>query len=303
MKAIVNTAAGRVEWQDWPMPEPGPGQVRIRTAACGVCVTDLAMIAGWQRTGFPAIPGHEWSGMVDCVGPGADRALLGKPCVAENVLSDGKEVGFEHPGGYGQYFLTEANNVYPLPVDFPPAVAALIEPLAVCVHASRRLRLEDCRSALILGDGTIGLLMLFVLKAMKVQQVAFLGGRAARLSLARDVAACTVLNYHEAGPDLSKAVMALPGSALPGGRRGQRVAGGDASGDGGCPARRQDPGARRLWRQPRRLSLEPTPPPRVGVDRLQRQRGSLARGGAIGRDGRRAAGAAGVPPVARRSVC
>ncbi len=215
MKAIVNTAAGRVEWQDWPMPEPGPGQVRIRTAACGVCVTDLAMIAGWQRTGFPAIPGHEWSGMVDCVGPGADRALLGKPCVAENVLSDGKEVGFEHPGGYGQYFLTEANNVYPLPVDFPPAVAALIEPLAVCVHASRRLRLEDCRSALILGDGTIGLLMLFVLKAMKVQQVAFLGGRAARLSLARDVAACTVLNYHEAGPDLSKAVMALPGAPFP----------------------------------------------------------------------------------------
>ena len=86
MKAIVNTAPGRVEWQDCPMPEPGPGQVRIRTAACGVCATDLAMIAGWQRTGFPAIPGHEWSGMVDAVGPGVDCALLGKPCVAENVL-------------------------------------------------------------------------------------------------------------------------------------------------------------------------------------------------------------------------
>jgi threonine dehydrogenase-like Zn-dependent dehydrogenase len=249
MKAIVNTAPGKVQWQDRPMPEPGPGQVRIRTAACGVCVTDLAMIAGWQRTGFPAIPGHEWSGMVDCVGPGVDRALLGRHCVAENVLSDGGEVGFEHPGGYGQYFLTEANNVYPLPVDFPLAVAALIEPLAVCVHASRRLRLEDRRSALVLGDGPIGLLMLLlirtdaetsvafrsakergfrgakgdnptdidsrILKAMKVEHVALLGGRAARLSLAKDLAPCAVLNYHEAGPNVPKAILALPGAPFP----------------------------------------------------------------------------------------
>ena len=59
---------------------------------------------------------------------------MGQPCVAENVLADGGEVGFEHPGGYGQYLLTEARNVHPLPEDFPPTTAALIEPLAVCVR-------------------------------------------------------------------------------------------------------------------------------------------------------------------------
>jgi threonine dehydrogenase-like Zn-dependent dehydrogenase len=53
MKAIVNTAAGRVQWLDWPLPEPGPGQVRIRTAACGVCATDLHMIAGWWTSSSP----------------------------------------------------------------------------------------------------------------------------------------------------------------------------------------------------------------------------------------------------------
>ena len=209
MKAIVNTAAGRIQWQDRPMPEPGPGQVRIRTAACGVCATDLQMIAGWQRTGFPAIPGHEWSGTVDSVGPEVDRGLLGRRCVAENVLADGGEVGFEHSGGYGQYFLTEAKNVHPLPDEFPPAVAALIEPLAVCVHSLRRLRLEDHGSALVLGDGPIGLLMLLLLKAEKVQRLALLGGRPSRLTLARELAGCAVLNYHEAGPELLKAVMAL----------------------------------------------------------------------------------------------
>jgi threonine dehydrogenase-like Zn-dependent dehydrogenase len=215
MKAIVNTAAGRVQWQDWPMPEPGPGQVRIRTAACGVCATDLLMIAGWQRTGFPAIPGHEWSGTVDAVGSEADRALLGRRCVAENVLADGGEVGFEHAGGYGQYFLTEAKNVHPLPNEFPPTVAVLIEPLAVCVHALRRLRIENRSSALVFGDGPIGLLMLLLLKAEKVRQLALIGGRPARLALAGELTGCTVLNYHETGPELLEAAMALRGAPFP----------------------------------------------------------------------------------------
>ena len=117
MKAIVNTAPNRLELLDWPLPHPGPGQVRIRTGACAICATDLNMIAGWERTGTPAIPGHEWAGTVDAVGEGADPALPGRRCVGDNILSDGGEVGFEHPGGYGEYFLTEANNLHFLPDD------------------------------------------------------------------------------------------------------------------------------------------------------------------------------------------
>jgi threonine dehydrogenase-like Zn-dependent dehydrogenase len=215
MKAIVNVAPGRVAWQDWPMPEPGPGQVRIRTAACGVCATDLEMIAGWNRTGFPAIPGHEWSGVVDAVGQAVDAALVGKPCVAENVLSDGGEVGFEHPGGYGQYLLTEANNLHPLPEDFSLTTAALIEPLAVCVRALRRLRLQDCRSALILGDGTIGLLMLLLLKVQKVDRIVLVGGRPGRLRAAQELGASDVLNYHDVGAGLARAIGELPGAPFP----------------------------------------------------------------------------------------
>jgi len=199
MKAIVNTAPGRLEWQDWPTPQPGPGQVRIRTAACGVCATDLEMIAGppWQRTGFPAIAGHEWAGVVDAVGPGADPGLVGKPCVAENVLADGGEVGFEHSGGYGQFLLTEANKVLPLPDGFPLHVATLIEPLAVCVRARRRLRIERRESALIFGDGPIGLLLVVLLKLDGIHQIVLVGGRPARLDMARQLGADRVVNYHE----------------------------------------------------------------------------------------------------------
>ena len=93
MKAIVNTAPGRLEWREFPLPKPRAGEVRIRTGACGVCATDLAMIAGWERTGFPSIPGHEWSGTVDAAGRGVSKSLVGRRCVGENVLSRGGEPG------------------------------------------------------------------------------------------------------------------------------------------------------------------------------------------------------------------
>ncbi len=215
MKAIVNTAPGCVDWKDVPTPEPAPGQVRIRTAACGICATDLEMIAGWQRTSFPAIPGHEWSGIVDAFGPGVDPKWLGKSCVADNVLGDGGEVGFEHSGGYGQYLLTEARNLYLLPPDFPLSTAALIEPLAVCVRALNRLRPQNLESALVLGDGVIGLLMLLLLKAHGIRHIAVVGGRPGRLAMARQLGASDILNYHDAGTDLPTAVRRLPSAPFP----------------------------------------------------------------------------------------
>ena len=206
MKAIVNTGPGRLELRELPMPEPGPDQVRIKTAACGVCVTDLAMIAGWQRTGFPAVPGHEWSGRVDAVGSGVSADLVGRRCVAENVLRDGGEVGFEHPGGYAEYFLTEAANVLPLPEDMAAAEAALIEPLAVCLRGMRRLRLEDKSSAVVFGDGPIGLLFVMLLCRAGVKCVAVAGGRPSRLALAKSLGAHATVDYHAAGSNLTAAV-------------------------------------------------------------------------------------------------
>ncbi|MBI5724806.1 MAG: zinc-binding dehydrogenase [Planctomycetes bacterium] len=212
MNAIVNTGPGQLQWQDVPTPQPGRGQVRIRTAFCGICATDLEMIKGWKRTGFPSIPGHEWSGVADAVGPGVDGGLAGRPCVAENVLADGGEVGFEHPGGYGQFLLTEARNVRPLSDGIPLDQAALIEPLAVCIRAMNRLKIEHRDSAIVFGDGMIGLLMLALLKLDSVKTVTLVGGRPGRLALAGKLGADSTVNYHDAGKALADSIARSPGS-------------------------------------------------------------------------------------------
>ena len=207
MKAIVNIAPNRLELQNLPLPVPGRGQVRIRTGACGICATDMLMIAGWARTPFPSIPGHEWSGTVDALGEGVSTTLAGRRCVAENALSTGGEVGFEYPGGYGEYFITEAANIYPLPDDFPLATAALMEPLAVSVRGINKLRLDDKSRALVIGDGPIGLLMVMLLRRAGITEIMMVGGRAPRLAIALASGATRILNYHQIEGSLSGAIL------------------------------------------------------------------------------------------------
>lgn len=215
MKAIVNTGPGQLELQDLPMPAPGPHEVRIRTSACGICATDLEMIDGWERTSFPSIPGHEWSGTIDAVGAHVDKSLVGTPCVGSNVLDDGGEVGFEHPGAYASYFITSAKNIHTLPPSYCKATATAIEPLAVTVRALRRLSPEDMKSALILGDGPIGLLSVLLLRRLGVESLSIVGGRDHRLKLARKFGATTTLNYHGLPGNLSDGITDNLGTGFP----------------------------------------------------------------------------------------
>ena len=213
MRAIVNTGPGALELRELPDPVPGPGQALIRTAFCSICATDLKMIAGWERTGFPSIPGHEWSGVIESVGPHVDAGLVGRPCVAENVLSDGGEVGFEHPGGYGELFLTEARNVLRLPSGLDLAAAPLIEPLAVGVHAIERLGrpVGADEPVLVCGDGAVGLLVVMALAARGCRAITLVGGRPGRLAIGAEHGAARVLNYHQLTGSLSEAIVRAVG--------------------------------------------------------------------------------------------
>jgi propanol-preferring alcohol dehydrogenase len=153
--------------EDWPPPEPGPGEVLIRVATCGVCHTELDEIEG--RTPpprLPVIPGHQVVGRVEAAGSGVDRVLLGQrvgvawilsacgtcpQCRAgnENLCPDFRATGRDAHGGYAEFLAAPADFVHPLPESFNDLQAAPL--LCAGAIGYRSLKLTGLRNGDILG--------------------------------------------------------------------------------------------------------------------------------------------------------
>ncbi|MCO5316675.1 MAG: zinc-dependent alcohol dehydrogenase family protein [Solirubrobacterales bacterium] len=134
---VLDSSPGTLRPVDLPVPDPGPGQVRIRVSACGVCRTDLHIIDGeLSDPKLPLVPGHQVVGRVDAVGdtepataarpkPG-DRVgvpWLGWTCGdcrfchsgRENLCRSARFTGYTLDGGYADYMLADARFCVPLP--------------------------------------------------------------------------------------------------------------------------------------------------------------------------------------------
>jgi L-iditol 2-dehydrogenase len=187
MKALVLTAYRKLEMRDVPRPEPGPREVRVRVRACGICGSDVHGYDGSSgRRIPPLIMGHEAAGEVEAVGaevagfaPG-DRVTFDSTihcgecgfCRSGQVnLCDRRRVVGVAPGEYRQDGAFAEAVVVPerivcrVPDAVPFEHAAMVEPLAVAVHAVRRARVTPGDQALVVGCGMIGLLTLQVAKA------------------------------------------------------------------------------------------------------------------------------------------
>jgi len=142
LERIAAVAERPLHLRDLPDPEPGPGEIRVRVSACGVCRTDLHVIEGDlpQHT-LPIIPGHQVVGRVDALGPGVrefapgDRvgvAWLRGTCGsceyclrgAENLCPDSRYTGYHENGGYAQLAVVPEGFAYSIPDGFDDLQAA-----------------------------------------------------------------------------------------------------------------------------------------------------------------------------------
>ena len=226
MRAALLRDFGKLAVADVPTPQPGPGEVLVRVSACGICGTDLKIVAGaYQGTWPPELPfiiGHEWSGEVAALGPGTERSGLavGDRVVAENHTGCGqcpmcragrynlcervREPGFKlyghtAPGALAEYAARPAVALHKVPAHVTSLAAALVNQGALTVHAARRARLGPGASVAVYGPGLLGLLMAQVARAAGATTVIMVG-RGQRLAVASELGATTVVDYEAADP-------------------------------------------------------------------------------------------------------
>ncbi len=173
MKQATMTSPGHIEIHDVPAPVPGPGDVLLRIQRIGVCGSDIHVYHGKHPlTSYPVVQGHEFSAVVEAVGPGVTGLTPGAkvtsmpqivcgecaPCRRGDyhICDQLKVQGFQAPGCAQELWVTAANMIVPLPESFTFEQGALVEPASVAVHAVRRAGNLSGRRAVVLGAGTIG---------------------------------------------------------------------------------------------------------------------------------------------------
>ncbi|HLL45828.1 MAG TPA: zinc-binding dehydrogenase [Longimicrobiaceae bacterium] len=149
MRAAVLAAPGRVRLDETEIPEPGPGQVRVRLEGCGVCASNLTPWAGPEWMQFPTEPGslgHEGWGVVDAVGDGVEGLSAGQRVAALSYKS------------YAEYDLADADAVVPLP-DSLAGQPFPGEPLGCAMNIFRRSEIGAGQTVAIVGIGFLGAIL------------------------------------------------------------------------------------------------------------------------------------------------
>jgi threonine dehydrogenase-like Zn-dependent dehydrogenase len=180
MKAAIWNDVASLDIIDVSKPDPRPGWVRLRVAACGVCGSDLHGFGRPEMAWSGMQPGHEISGYVDAVGEGVVHDHAGLMAVEpmhscghcascdgghHNLCADVELVGFGLPGGLAEFVEVPAHRLHALPENMALPVATLAEPLAVCVRAIRLSGLSFGQHVAVIGAGTIGLLTVAAARA------------------------------------------------------------------------------------------------------------------------------------------
>ena len=239
--AVLTQSATPLVIQDVVLPDPGPGQVRVRLAAAGVCHSDLSLANGTLRQPVPAVLGHEGSGTVDAVGPGVDsvrpgdRVLLnwapacrscwfcqhGEPHLCEHAADGGAAPYAEladgtpaYPGlgtaTFAEQTVVPANAIIPLPADIGLHQAAVLG-CAVLTGVGAVLnsaRVGAGESVCVIGLGGVGLSVVQGARLAGADPIIAVDVSADKETLARALGATDFL---VSTPELARDVRALTG--------------------------------------------------------------------------------------------
>ena len=225
MKALLLSEYNRLEMKDVPVPTPGPHEVLVRVAACGICGSDVHGYDGSSGRRIPPIVmGHEAAGTIAALGSDVTNLVKDERVTFDSTISCGvcafcrrgevnlcnhREVlgvscdDYRRAGAFAEYVVVPSQIVYRLPPSISFPEAALLEAVAVAVHAVSLAEIVPHEivpqknvpqdAALVMGAGTIGLLCLQALRAAGWARVFIADIDESRLALAKKTGATSAL--------------------------------------------------------------------------------------------------------------
>lgn len=207
----IMTAPGTIEFKEVPVPEIKDNEVLVRIKRIGICGSDIHVYHGKHPfTKYPITQGHEVSGQIAALGASVQGLHVGQKVTIEpqvvcgrcypcrhgkyNLCEELKVMGFQTTGTASEFFAVSAEKITPLPDTMTYDQGAMIEPLAVTVHAARRFPDIEGSSVAILGCGPIGILLMQTCKALGARSVMITDVSEGRLALARKCGADFAVN-------------------------------------------------------------------------------------------------------------
>ena len=199
----VMTAPGTIEFREVERPEPKTGEVLVRMRRIGVCGSDIHVWHGKHPfTSYPVTQGHEVSGEIAALGKGVTGFAVGEKVTIEpqvvcgkchpcrhgkyNLCEELKVMGFQTTGAASEYFAVDAAKVTKIPAAMSFDEGAMLEPLAVAVHAVRRFADLKGAKVAVLGAGPIGILVAQSAKGLGAESVLITDVSDLRLAKARE---------------------------------------------------------------------------------------------------------------------
>jgi L-iditol 2-dehydrogenase len=224
MKAAIYPGHGKpVFIADVPDPEPGPDDVVIKVARCGVCGTDLSMIKGevWDY-GVGSQLGHEYAGEITAIGRQVSGFKIGEKIAAIPSLSCGQCEACKHGNpvlcrnggsamaGFAEYARLPASAAIKLPNTLSLADGALIEPLAVSLYGVRQSGIQPGERVLVLGGGTVALYAIYWARRLGAGRIVAMSRSDRRRDLSLQMGADAFITY--GSNEIAEVVEALGGA-------------------------------------------------------------------------------------------
>lgn len=220
MKALRWYGRRDLRYVDAPEPVPGPGQLKVRVKLAGICGTDLKEYAFGPvlipPARAPLTVGHEFSGTVAALGAGVTGFEVGErvsgvgyyycgECYVcrrglYNICINQGFTGLSTDGCLAEYFVIPQYACYHLPDSVSDEAGAMVEPLAVALHAVRQGGVQAGDTVAIVGEGAVGLCSLLAAKAAGAAEVYVVAKHRGRGELARKMGATEVIYLDEGSP-------------------------------------------------------------------------------------------------------